>query len=133
MKLSEAMVLGDVLRERNPSVWIAGDGSCGCALGGAALATGHSEKELITWIMARNCETTEWFQFLWPWLSTDNVRDISKMFSDVCRAQMTFEQLVDYVRSIEPECGTCCKFSCDCPKEIAEEPVPISERESVAI
>jgi hypothetical protein len=32
---------------------------------------------------------------------------------------MTFEQLVDYVRSVEPSCGECNRFECTCVKSAA--------------
>ena len=43
MKLSEAMMLGDSLRMRNPRVYLEGSEGCrhGCAIGGAVLATGY--------------------------------------------------------------------------------------------
>jgi hypothetical protein len=47
---------------------------------------------------------------------------ITRRFDEeVCAGRMTFEQLVDYMASIEPECGECNKFVCSCVK--AEESV----------
>lgn len=39
-RLSTHILLGDHLRERNPNNWLANDGRCGCALGGAILSAG---------------------------------------------------------------------------------------------
>jgi hypothetical protein len=34
----------------------------------------------------------------------------------VVAGKMTLEQLVDWVRSVEPSCGECCSFECGCEK-----------------
>lgn len=120
MRLSEAMMLGDGLRKRDYKFYLKTIGGevCGCAIGGAVLACGWSEDGLE-------------FRTLWPWLngspdngSTDNrfswageigmARDSHPSFKRVMEGDGTFEQLVDYVRSIEPSCGTCNEFSCTC-------------------
>ena len=37
-------------------------------------------------------------------------------FIAVMKGKITFEQFVDHVRSIEPECGECNSFVCTCVK-----------------
>jgi hypothetical protein len=69
----------------------------------------------------------------WPWLGfkSGHNRYFSKYLNDivtkfdyqVCEGKMTLEQLVDYVRYIEPECGECNEFECKCvnqPQEVEE-------------
>jgi hypothetical protein len=111
MRLSEAMMLGDSLRERNPSVYLAdrgeGAGYCGCAIGGAQLAVGDT--------------SMFGYENIWPWLLDGGYRydvKISIYFIRVHLGERTFEQLVDYVRSVEPDCGDCCKFECSCVQKM---------------
>lgn len=118
MKLSSAILLGDTLRTRNGGVFLEKDSAgsyCGCAIGGGLLAEGWSQ-----WC-ADLCN------FPWPWLNakepyvTRETRnpyecEISRQFIGVCNGGQTLEQLVDYVRSVEPECGECNSFVCTCPK-----------------
>ena len=111
MKLSEAMMLGDSLRERDGSCWYDPKNNCGCAMGGAALAIGEGGRWLLH---------VEFYR-MWPWLSIENLNAISYRFLRVCAGTQTFEELVDYVRSIEPECGECNTYVCTCKKTV--EPV----------
>lgn len=102
MRLSDAILMGDTLRSRRPSRFLekTGDGFCGCAIGGALLAIGvedGNERHKI-----------------WPWLKNDNAdspfttqtwtneTEISNQFWMVCAGKRTLEELVDYVRAIEP-------------------------------
>jgi hypothetical protein len=98
MKLSDAIVLGDTLKKRDDGYWLSTDKTCGCALGGAMLAIGKGD-EMIgeDWIFCGRYPFTHW-----PWLSWEHLRVISGKFYSVCHGEMTFEELVDYVRSIEP-------------------------------
>lgn len=116
MKLSEAMMLGAATmkmeRFRIES----------CAIGAAANAL-----SLVAYdgTFAR----LHAIFYTWPWLagpmlrgcrfpSQECTRIIRTFDNDVCDGSMTFEQLVDYVRSIEPACGECNRFECTCaPKE----------------
>ena len=95
MKLSEAIVLGDTLKTRNPTKWLDEDGSCGCALGGALLAVGMSAE--------RPRDIGKELNTRWPWLSVHEISVISTAFTDVCQGRLSLEALVDYVRLIEPK------------------------------
>jgi hypothetical protein len=106
MQLSTAMMLGSTTCRMK---W--GDIQT-CAIGAALNALGEPKKH-------RYERAVE----VWPWLDapsphdTDHLMDIySKFDGPVCRGEMTFEQLVDYVRSIEPSCGECNRFICACVK-----------------
>jgi hypothetical protein len=58
----------------------------------------------------------------WPWLNDSGLLEaIWKRFDNqvVCGG-MTLEALVDYVRSIEPDCGGCNRFDCTCKRAGAE-------------
>lgn len=97
MRLNEAVILGDSLRRREYMVWLGQeeDSPCGCALGGALLANGFKS-------------ATGWGDLLdiqqeWPWLTAWHINDISDMFINVCRNQMTIEELADYIKTIEPK------------------------------
>lgn len=121
-KLSVAIMLGDTLRIRDENCFLKrndNDEWCGCAIGGAALAMGNTNVQA--------------YFLLWPWL-----REPSKPMPDkdwatyigcyggmlaeypgigflsVMRGKHSFEELVDYIRSVEPECGECCEFQCKC-------------------
>jgi len=113
MKLSEAMMLGDAMMPRNDGTsWFGHKdpdfNECGCAIGRAWFAAGHSFDE---WWKAQD------FCSEWPWLKNGYPGNISVKFDTVLTGGMTFEQLVDYVRSIEPDCGKCNQFECTCQKE----------------
>lgn len=105
MRLSELILLGDLLRRRDPIRYLeeenCGQGHCGCALGGALLASGYDDPRMLYKV--------------WPWLADENPAnrakgftwthdlEISHQFFDVCRGAQTIEQLADYIRSIEPD------------------------------
>lgn len=115
MRLSEAMMLGEVMLPRNDGkTWLSGynfyrtpplQPTCGCAIGRAWLANGGSME---------NYEMTQSFLQMWPWLTPSITGGISIQFSRVHSGNMTFEQLVDHVRSIEPSCDERCEFECVC-------------------
>lgn len=110
MKLSEAMMLGSATMKMERGEIQS------CAIGAAANALG-----LIAYDGTR-ARLVAIFH-TWPWLSTngwvshDCSRIITLFDHQVCDGEMTFEQLVDYVRSIEPECGECNRFECTCQKQ----------------
>jgi hypothetical protein len=119
MRLSEAILLGDSLRKRYAYVFLRefNGETFGCALGGAGLAVGFGVEDPYA------------FRRIWPWTqkTTDGTRLVTledeiglgcghPSFDGVCRGEATIEQLADWVRSIEPECGECNQFECTCPK-----------------
>jgi len=126
-KLSTMMMLGStMLDQRDASKYLEQrDGKwCGCAIGMACLAMGES--------------TGTSRHHLFPWLSSSpegtslsyDLR-ISSMFRTVCgdtpsiygdRPMASLEEIVDWVRGVEPECGECNSFECTCvPAVVAEE------------
>jgi len=128
MRLSDAAALGDSLRERNSRVYLRknGDGWCGCAIGGAVLAAGSKSEldreQLFPWLGEYN--------FLDPLNSVENFgwnfdSSISERFFRVMRGDMTFEELIAYVRSVEPSCGECNRFQCSCQQ--ASQSAPAGE------
>ncbi len=121
MRLSEAVILGDTLRRRSPTLFIDEDengSKCGCAIGGATLAMGK-------------CGNRDHEEF-WPWLSDIAYKHPSDYditwesaigiygykgkpsFLRVCDGLANLEQLVDWIREVEPECDKCCRFECTC-------------------
>jgi len=64
----------------------------------------------------------------WPWLGRQIpvegedfyrtlLMEISYRFDQrVCGEEITLNDLLDYVRSIEPECGKCCNYDCACER-----------------
>jgi hypothetical protein len=122
-------MLGSVLVEMEPGNWNT------CALGVAGSAAGirvyingwneDGEREEVEDREKAIC-------LQWPWLndkcfdedgdSSPFQNEIFNRFDDlVCIGAMTFEQLVDYVRCIEPACGECNRFECTCvPAEVAD-------------
>lgn len=94
MRLSVAMMLGSTTCKMVPGKWSS------CALGAAANAVG----------IADNARRPYAIYDQWPWLRYPSPRGhsfgaeiYSRFDADVCRGGMTFEELVDYVRSIEPD------------------------------
>lgn len=95
MKLSEAILLGDSLKKPASYLFLSPDGSCGCALGGAALAVG------ITTLLTHPCESDE-FMAAFPWFTMHISAEIGVRYFKVEAGRMVIEELVDFVRSIEP-------------------------------
>jgi hypothetical protein len=121
MRLSEAMMLGSTMCKLEPC------NLNSCAFGSAMNALGipQTKPEYLRYTNLME---------MWPWLdNTPNERwrelnhlgrDIYAKFDyEVCNGYMTLEALADYVRSIEPECGDCCKFECTCKSDAVAEPM----------
>jgi hypothetical protein len=134
VKLSEAMMLGSTTCKMVPGDWNT------CALGAAANAVGIAKqmiihRDLITGtVFLTNRASAIWAR--WPWLATHpSLRGnvgiglivASKFDNSVCRGLMTFEQLVDWIRSIEPDCGECNMYQCACQKTEVTESISSSE------
>jgi hypothetical protein len=86
-----------------------------CALGGAANAVGVPSCKEIG-VSGRYKRILD----VWPWLDaridsgpTYMLEITLKFDTDVCTGNMTMEQLVNYVRSVEPACH-CNTFNCSC-------------------
>lgn len=118
MKLSEAMMLGSTTCKMVPGDWNS------CALGCAGNAVGIPQIERLHPEQSTDGRSP-WLIEYWPWLqfdealpgmASDQCITIWKMFdSKVCSGAMTLEQLADYVRSVEPDCGECNRVECTCP------------------
>ena len=123
MYLSDAAVLGDSMRRRNPYIYLEEDNiagqHCGCLLGGAILAEGLGVS------MGDNRMRAE---SRWPWLRDNSIEPVWFIinngnkyeyivtigFFQVCSGKLTFEQLIQWIRSVEPKCAECCRFDCSC-------------------
>jgi hypothetical protein len=132
MKLSQAMMLGDSLRTRSWLEFIGenSDGSkCGCAIGGAYIAMGETKVDIYT------CKLFPWLiepstissQITWRGVIGCGSWDDIPSFRSVMMGQYTFEQLVDYVASVEPSCGDCNRFDCACEVSVSTETVAEEE------
>ena len=95
MHLNEAIILGDSLRQRSPGKWLDNSSTCGCALGGALMATGK-DKDFL-----ESGQKIDFIQKEWPFLTWGYINMISIMFADVCQGVFTIEDLADYVKTIE--------------------------------
>jgi len=105
MKLSDAIALGYAEIKHDYSIWLTydkDDGACrGCAIGAALYAMGERNTK---------GEVREVLSRYWPWTVTGDkngkvggfLGDISWRFAKVMRGDMTIEQLIAWVRSIEP-------------------------------
>jgi hypothetical protein len=98
MRLSEAMVLGSTLIQFDPGVFYIPSCGRGCLIGFGEAAV-YKGKEL---------DLQRKF-YLWPWLanpvpgSSDNYCSaIGEMARAIRRGEKTFEEVVDWVRSVEP-------------------------------
>lgn len=135
MKLSDAMNLGATLCSMEAGNWNS------CALGVAGTAVGVPQARVVKlhdnqavrpafrnlYLLEDESTRGEAIMEKFPWLRDTNYaegnplksfsRCIFERFDNkVCGSEtITFEQLVDYVRSVEPDCDTCCKFECSCP------------------
>ena len=123
MYLSDAAVLGDSMRKRNPCIYLEKDNiagqHCGCLLGGAILAEGLGVGIDDNRMRAES---------RWPWLRDNSIEPVWFVagnghkyeyivtigFFRVCDGNLTFEQLIQWIRSVEPECAECCRFDCSC-------------------
>ena len=99
MRLSDAIALGRVLITKPDPFSF-----CGCAIGmGIAAVCGEPAK--------MNVEALEFALKEWPWLGSKCEAEggwsyevyISNKFARVCEGMMTLDELIDWVRSIEPQ------------------------------
>jgi hypothetical protein len=91
-----------------------------CALGAAANAVGIPMPDRYGNIRLRGVLIAE----KWPWItdryptrnpwSTYGSHIAQRFNAEVCGGYISFEELVDHVRSMEPECGECNRFECTC-------------------
>lgn len=133
MHLSEAVLLGDLIRTRDAGCylrWPADEvGPCGCAIGGAVMAvrSGITRQDIAAGYDTNGYSLAE---AIWPWLerriacSDGHIRTydtiISIQFYEVVEGKRTLESLADYIRSVEPSCGECCRFDCTCVQKMDE-------------
>lgn len=109
MRLSDAIMMGSMLCRMKMCDINA------CAIGVAATAVGIRKSN-----PSRSNERYDSISIQWPWLASNHnerMWEITELFDNkVSTSQMTIEQLVDHVRSIEPSCGECCSFDCCCER-----------------
>lgn len=94
MLLSDAVMLGSVSVKLQAGDWN------NCGLGAAATAVGVPCMQ----------------HGRWPWLAKNfNLMNLARMFDDrVSHGDLSLEEFVAHIRSIEPPCGECCDFDCVC-------------------
>lgn len=105
VRLADAMALGFTLVEFDPNCWLLMDGKCGCAFGGAILAVGRQQD---FWKQIGYLVDGEWVaemavvKELWPWITAEHINRISDLAREIDMEQATKEDILTYVRSIEP-------------------------------
>lgn len=120
MKLSVAIMLGSTTCRMIPNDWNS------CALGAAGNAIGIPEATAKIGCFSNQLCPDGLIRLIhiqaeWPWLQGNLLESVWRMFDyEVCGGKKTLEQLVDYVSSIEPQCGDCNRFVCTCQKEATE-------------
>jgi hypothetical protein len=103
LKLSDAIRRGSSMKLPDPRVFLSPDGRCGCAAGGALLAAGVTPAE---W--QRDFDNSTFIEDLpcirsrWPWLTAAYISRISVMYFAVCDDIMDIDDLVKWVREVEP-------------------------------
>lgn len=107
MKFSDAILLGHGLKKFDSTQWLSDDGSCGCAIGGAILAVGLAQRFIReaqhhSMSSVLSAYHVECFREQWPWIEPRHVAHISLMAHDVELSALTIEELVEWVRSVEP-------------------------------
>lgn len=128
MHLSDAIILGSTLGELKPY------NINSCALGmagntmGITKARPFSNQEFLDPDLISQRGRIEAIINIWPWLRCMDryPRDVTgdkytygklimSMFDhEVCTRKRTLENLVEYIRLVEPECGECNYFHCQC-------------------
>src|SRR5271163_3896139 len=105
MRLSDAINLGRVLINFTPDFWMSSDGTCGCAIGMAAASIGKRIDDMADLfedfpILAHRLHPPKQF-----WAHSKSIECwfiISRMAVAISRNEYTCEQLIDWVRQIEP-------------------------------
>jgi len=117
MKLSEAIMLGSTTCKMERANWNT------CAIGCAGTAVGIEVSASLRSSLLRARRILQ----EWPWLNCLSEREYcyseeiwTRFDNEVVPGYMTLEQLVDYVKSVEPDCGECKQFSCSCKKTEVE-------------
>src|ERR1700738_1113450 len=91
MKLSDAIALGRTVSKLNDNTFTLNDGE-GCALGVALIAAGFTHK------VGFERDVTKYF----PWVGHREYEQISEYYDNVVRGRATLDELIDWVRSVEP-------------------------------
>lgn len=125
MRLSMAMMLGSTTCKME-----AGNINT-CAMGAALNAMGvrPCARHGCDWHRVEMmCELWPWLAGNRGWIAPQATNIIQRFDYQVCEGLMTLEQLVDYVRSIEPDCD-CNRFNCNCKaqQEVATEVEHVSQ------
>lgn len=109
MKLSEAILLGSVMHPLRKGDWNR------CILGCAANAVGVPEVIPISNSIKRSIERRiDAIKAHWPWLNRETQLYTITYYFD--QQKMTFTEIVDYIKRVEPPCGECNDFDCCCER-----------------
>jgi hypothetical protein len=153
MYLSEAILLGSTLDKLEPyDINHCALGMAGNTMGVPKAIKFLSQEVPIEGILASQNERIGNIIKIWPWLRCMDKcpefmnmtlvpwnlsekytygKIIMAMFDyNVCKGEILLEQLIDYVRSVEPECGECGYFNCQCKNLKAM--ITVSAEEKVA-
>ena len=129
-KLSDAIALGYAEIRHNPCIWLAQlpDGTCsGCAIGAALYAMGERSVR-PDYLESTGVTLSTILKKYWPWTLADEdfLSHISVRFGDVAHGKSTIEDLIAWVRSVEPA---------DDPAALVPttEPVPTKENHEESI
>ena len=110
-RLSEHIILGDTLRKRESHVFYSSLLLCGCAIGGALLSVGIVPQTSAAW---ERFEQWPWLEEIVPEAERSGTlmvefnrqfayvhtfsNEIGLRFRQVCRGELTLEQLAEQVR-----------------------------------
>jgi hypothetical protein len=92
MRLSEAMALGRIVAKLNKNDCTLYEGS-GCAMGVALVAAGFPHNAGCRY------DVKQYF----PWVNDARYEEITALYQSVVKGEMTFDQLIDWVRFVEPQ------------------------------
>lgn len=98
IKLSDAVVLGDITYPRDSETWFSN--GAGCAIGRAFMAAGYVPARVTRhgpWVSGEELLRA------WPWIDP-YLDTISHMFREVCDGDRPFEDLVEYIKGVEDRC-----------------------------
>jgi hypothetical protein len=156
MKLSEAMMLGSTTCKMEAGNW----DSCALGCAGNAVGIEQTKYPVNSLLPDGVTPPWKAIYNQWPWLEQNRedsspvnyvmpngtfetrinylnceflpaaTHIYNRFDSMVCKGLMTLEQLVDYVRSIEPECGDCNRFDCLCVQKMGN-PQPVENLTTV--
>jgi hypothetical protein len=110
MKLSDAIVLGSLMKRGEPSLFFDSRAGCGCALGGAFLAVGVEQEEMLAHLPQKWRDQE--IKTYWPWLTSEIVDQIGELYwrgffqgdnyPHTPNGVDSLSLVVEFVKSVEP-------------------------------